>query len=212
MRAYTGDAVEAVSRHEGEIWELSRKIWEHPETALEVTYVAEQLRTYLERQGFRVETGLAGMETAFAAEWGSGSPVIGFLGEYDALPDMSQALRPEREQIKEGGAGHAIICWEALWRVQRLPLRSFWSATVFRGRFGSMVVLRKRLWWERSGWTKRMCLTAAMCVCAGILWAATVWQITRMRRWPPSNSASRGLWPMPRSLRTRAAARWTPLS
>lgn len=107
MRAYTGDAVEAVSRHEGEIWELSRKIWEHPETALEVTYVAEQLRTYLERQGFRVETGLAGMETAFAAEWGSGSPVIGFLGEYDALPDMSQALRPEREQIKEGGAGHA---------------------------------------------------------------------------------------------------------
>ena len=107
MRAYTGDAVEAVSRHEGEIWELSRKIWEHPETALEETYVAEQLRTYLERQGFRVETGLAGMETAFAAEWGSGSPVIGFLGEYDALPDMSQALRPEREQIKEGGAGHA---------------------------------------------------------------------------------------------------------
>ena len=80
MRAYTGDAVEAVSRHEGEIWELSRKIWEHPETALEETYVAEQLRTYLERQGFRVETGLAGMETAFAAEWGSGSPVIGFWG------------------------------------------------------------------------------------------------------------------------------------
>lgn len=50
MRAYTGDAVEAVSRHEGEIWELSRKIWEHPETALEETYAAEQLCTYLERQ------------------------------------------------------------------------------------------------------------------------------------------------------------------
>lgn len=107
MRSYTGDITAAIDRRREEIWELSRRIWEHPEPALEERYAAGQVTAYLEQEGFRVEPGIAGMETAFAASWGSGAPVIGFLCEYDALPDMSQALKPEREQIQRGGPGHA---------------------------------------------------------------------------------------------------------
>lgn len=107
MKTYTDDIVAAIDRHEAEIWSLSQRIWEHPEVALEEKYAAEQLCAYLEQQGFRIETGIAGMETAFVAACGSGSPIIGFLGEYDALPDMSQVLKAEREQIEKGGPGHA---------------------------------------------------------------------------------------------------------
>lgn len=107
MKTYTSDVITAIDSREEEIWSLSKKIWEHPELALEETYAAELLSAYLKKQGFQIESGLAGMETAFVASWGSGSPIIGFLGEYDALPDMSQALKAEREQIEKGGPGHA---------------------------------------------------------------------------------------------------------
>lgn len=107
MKTYTGDVIAAMDRRSEEIWGLSQRIWEHPEVALEESYASGQLTAYLEQQGFQVESGIAGMETAFVATWGSGAPVIGFLGEYDALPNMSQALKPERDQIEPGGPGHA---------------------------------------------------------------------------------------------------------
>ncbi len=60
----------------------------------------------LERHGFRVERGVAGMPTAFVAAWGSGKPVIGILGEYDALPGLSQKVVPWREPLVPGAPGH----------------------------------------------------------------------------------------------------------
>lgn len=107
MRTYTDAVVAAIDRHSEELWGLSRQIWEKPELALEEYGSSELLQEYLRQNGFTVEAGVAGMETAFVATWGSGAPVLGFLGEYDALPNMSQAMKPEREQIVEGGPGHA---------------------------------------------------------------------------------------------------------
>ena len=60
----------------------------------------------LERWGFRVSRGVAGMPTAFTAEWGKGHPVIGIMGEYDALPGLSQKPVPHREPLVEGAPGH----------------------------------------------------------------------------------------------------------
>lgn len=107
MKTYTQEVIAELDRKETELWKLSREIWEHPELALEERTSSQLLQTYLADQGFTLESGLAGMETAFCASWGAGKPVIGFLGEYDALPDMSQAMEPRRCQLVPGGAGHA---------------------------------------------------------------------------------------------------------
>ena len=56
--------------------------------------------------GFSIAWGAGGMPTAFIAEWGSGSPIIGLLGEYDALPGLSQALSSERSPLEADGPGH----------------------------------------------------------------------------------------------------------
>ena len=60
----------------------------------------------LESHGFKVERGVAGMPTAFVASWGRGKPVIAVLGEFDALPGISQKKVPYRDPLKEGAPGH----------------------------------------------------------------------------------------------------------
>ena len=87
--------------------DLSKKIWEKPEVAFNEYYASDLLAKFLQEQGFDVETQYAGVPTAFRASWGSGKPVIGFLGEYDALPGMSQKVSLEKEAVEEGEAGHA---------------------------------------------------------------------------------------------------------
>ena len=69
---------------------LSDEIWEYAELRFQEHKAVAAQCTVLEAEGFQVTTDLAGMPTAFVAEAGSGSPVIGFLGEYDALAGMSQ--------------------------------------------------------------------------------------------------------------------------
>jgi len=72
-------------------WEkISDTIWDYSETALKETRSAELLSGILEKEGFTVTRGVAGMPTAFVASAGSGAPVIGILAEYDALPGLSQ--------------------------------------------------------------------------------------------------------------------------
>lgn len=89
--------------------ELSRKIWEYAELPYEEVKSAKLLADALEAEGFRIETGLADIPTAFSATYviGDGKPVIGLLGEYDALDALSQeAGNPERAPIEEGAPGH----------------------------------------------------------------------------------------------------------
>ncbi|MDD5823208.1 MAG: amidohydrolase [Firmicutes bacterium] len=71
--------------------EIASQIHANPEIAFEETCSCESLASYLAENGFAVELGLADIPTAFAAEWGSGKPVIGFLAEYDALPGLGHA-------------------------------------------------------------------------------------------------------------------------
>jgi aminobenzoyl-glutamate utilization protein B len=85
---------------------LSRQIWEHPETGYQEVKSAAIWREELRKAGFRIEDNIAGIPTAFYATWGEGKPVIAILGEYDALPGLSQADVPERRPIVEGGPGH----------------------------------------------------------------------------------------------------------
>lgn len=85
MKKRICESVEAMNR---ELFELACYIYDHPESNYEEYKAAEVLTKYLRKQGFFVEEGIAGLPTAFRAEWenGSNGPVIGFLGEYDAIP------------------------------------------------------------------------------------------------------------------------------
>ena len=98
--------VGSVEEHRAALVELSDRIWELAETALEEHESAELLADYAERQGFEVERGVAGMPTAFTASYGSGDPVIVVMGEYDALPGLSQKAQATKEARVPGAAGH----------------------------------------------------------------------------------------------------------
>lgn len=94
--------------------DLSDRIWDHPEIGLEEFYSLDVLTEALESEGFKVESGLSGIDTAFKGTWGSGHPVIGFLGEYDALAGMSQrsmslTQEPERPGCPGHGCGHNLL-------------------------------------------------------------------------------------------------------
>jgi len=89
-----------------QLTELSDKIWAYEEIAFQETQSSKALADYAEAQGFRVTRGVAGIPTAFTAEFGSGEPVIGILGEFDALPGLSQKAVPTKDPRNVGAPGH----------------------------------------------------------------------------------------------------------
>jgi aminobenzoyl-glutamate utilization protein B len=98
--------ISSVEIHKEELIALSDQIWAAAETAFKENVSSKLLADYAEKQGFTVERGVAGMPTAFVASYGSGSPVIGVLGEFDALPGISQKAQPTKAPLNEGAAGH----------------------------------------------------------------------------------------------------------
>jgi len=86
---------------------ISDSIWSFAELGLQEYKSSELLAKTLENEGFTVERGLAGMPTCFVASYGSGKPVIGILGEFDALPMISQKGRvPRQDPVIDGAPGH----------------------------------------------------------------------------------------------------------
>lgn len=98
--------IQSVEKHQAELIKLSDQIWSFAETALREHQSAKVLADYAESQGFTVKRGVAGMPTAFTAEFGSGKPIIGIMGEFDALPGISQKAQPTKAPLVEGAAGH----------------------------------------------------------------------------------------------------------
>ena len=97
-----------------ELYDLSCRIWDYAELKFEETRSAEAIASFLESEGFLVTRGIAGMETAFSASWGEGDPVIGFLGEYDALSGLSQEAGTAEKKLRAGtetghGCGHNLL-------------------------------------------------------------------------------------------------------
>jgi len=100
-------AVEWIEANQAEVVAVSRDIWEYAEIGLQEFKSSARLSDLLERHGFEVQKGVAGIPTAFVASYGSGKPVIAFLAEYDALPGLSQDAVPERKARPDVHAGHA---------------------------------------------------------------------------------------------------------
>ena len=86
---------------------VSEEIWDHPEVLFHEEYASDILSKTLEDEGFQVTRELAGIKTAFSGRFGAGKPVIGFLGEFDALPGMSQQAGIfEKKPVEAGQPGH----------------------------------------------------------------------------------------------------------
>lgn len=106
MTANKKAIIASVEKHEKNLIDISDQIWALAETAFEETQSSKILADYAEKQGFKVDRGVAGMPTAFVATYGSGSPVISVLGEFDALPGLSQKAEPTKNPLNEGQPGH----------------------------------------------------------------------------------------------------------
>jgi aminobenzoyl-glutamate utilization protein B len=101
------DAISWIDQNKATYQEIARYIWQNPELSLVEFKSSARLQQYLASNGFKIEKGVAGMATAFVATWGSGKPAIGILGEFDALPNLSQqAGTTTQKPVIPGAPGH----------------------------------------------------------------------------------------------------------
>ena len=99
--------IDWIEENRQQLIDLSDSVWSTPELGLLEEKSSKVLADALESAGFKVERGVAKMPTAFVATYGSGKPVIGILGEFDALPSLSQDRVPYKKPLEKGAPGHA---------------------------------------------------------------------------------------------------------
>ena len=102
----TADVLKKLDRQSEAYSAIAQNIWELAEMGYQEEKSSELLQKTLSDAGFTIKTGVANIPTAFIAEYGSGSPVIGIMGEYDALPGLSQQAVAEKKSAGKA-AGHA---------------------------------------------------------------------------------------------------------
>lgn len=108
------DAINRLDEKQEKLFALSKKIWSNPELQFKEWIAVDTYADALEEEGFRVSKGIADMPTALVGEFGSGKPIIGILGEYDALSNLSQvgciAEKKKIEGQENGhGCGHNLL-------------------------------------------------------------------------------------------------------
>ncbi|MDF2036561.1 amidohydrolase [Cytobacillus oceanisediminis] len=95
-----------IEENQAKFTKVAKQIWDHPEVGYNEIFASSlQIKT-LEEAGFTVSAGIGDVQTAFVAEFGKGKPVIGILGEFDALPGLSQQVTPNQSPVIQNGPGH----------------------------------------------------------------------------------------------------------
>ncbi len=105
-QGYKNEALKELNSKKVIYSDIAQKIWNYAEMGYQEEKSVELLQRILIDEGFSINKGVAGMPTAFIAEYGKGKPVIAILGEYDALPGLSQQAVPEKKSANKE-AGHA---------------------------------------------------------------------------------------------------------
>lgn len=125
-----------IDSHKKEMFGMARDIWENPELSLEEEYAYKVQKDFLEKEGFKISL-YDEVPTGFMAEFGEGEPVIGLLGEYDALRDLSQDSVPYKKTLEEGKPGHGcghnllgVACLSAALSIKELIERGELKGTV----------------------------------------------------------------------------------
>ena len=134
---------------------LSDRVWDMPEICYtEYRSVAEH-RAMLEEEGFRITENLAGIPTAIMGEAGEGGPVIAILGEYDALPGLSQVagIAEPKEVVPGGhghGCGHNMLGSAAL--LAATAVKNYLAAQASRAACATTAARRRKAARPRSSW------------------------------------------------------------
>ncbi|MBP7400637.1 MAG: amidohydrolase [Chitinophagales bacterium] len=100
------EAINTIDKNAPQMISMSDSIWAFAEMSMKEFKSSELLADYAEAQGFKVTRNAADIPTAFIAEYGSGKPIIGILGEFDALPGLSQQAVPYKTPLEENAPGH----------------------------------------------------------------------------------------------------------
>jgi aminobenzoyl-glutamate utilization protein B len=95
-----------IEENKQEFIDVADEVWKFAEIGLVETESSKLIAKKLEEHGFKVNLGVAGMPTAIYATWGDGEPILGFQGEYDALPGISNKVKPEKDPLVKGAPGH----------------------------------------------------------------------------------------------------------
>src|SRR5450432_3190156 len=98
--------LQLVDEHAAHFSATSKTIWDYAELGFHEEKSSALLQKEMAAAGFRVQAGVADEPTAFVATYGQGSPIIGILGEFDALPGLSQAAVPDRSPLTADAPGH----------------------------------------------------------------------------------------------------------
>ncbi|MEQ9463927.1 MAG: amidohydrolase [Haliea sp.] len=101
------DLLAWLDREQEQYAALALALWDKAELGYQETESSALLQQTLAAEGFRIDSGVAGLPTAFIASYGSGEPVIALLAEFDALPGISQTAAPRPEPHPEKSSGHA---------------------------------------------------------------------------------------------------------
>ena len=105
---YSDDILINIDKHKAKFENVALEIWDYAELGYLEKNSSSLLASSLEDEGFTIKKGLAGIPSAFIAEFNNGGPVIGILGEFDALPGLAQTTSPFKEVANNSnGAGHA---------------------------------------------------------------------------------------------------------
>jgi aminobenzoyl-glutamate utilization protein B len=102
----TQEMITWLDQNQAQFIAIADEIWRNPELAWKEFKASRLQADLLEKEGFTIRWDVGGIKTAFIAEWGQAKPILGFIGEYDALPGLSQKLQPIQEPIKDGAPGH----------------------------------------------------------------------------------------------------------
>ena len=97
----------SINKHQKTFEDVALKIWDWAEVGYQEYKSSELLQSELASHGFTITKGVANIPTAFIAEFTNGGPVIGILGEFDALPGLMQTSSPFKEERDDVAAGHA---------------------------------------------------------------------------------------------------------
>ncbi|MBX7541384.1 amidohydrolase [Qipengyuania sphaerica] len=107
VAAQEADPIAQVEAQKARTERVAKEIWQFAELGYLETKSSALLVEELQEAGFDIRPGVAGIPTAFVAEWGRGGPVIGLLAEFDALPGINQSTAPTRDPVEGKHAGHA---------------------------------------------------------------------------------------------------------
>jgi aminobenzoyl-glutamate utilization protein B len=129
---------QSIDEKKDQLTQVSDAIWEAAETSLEEFTSSQVLKDYARKQGFEVTENIAGIPTAFMAKYGSGKPVIGILGEFDANAGISQKRQPTKEARIPGAAGHG--CGHNLFGTASLAAAVAIKEQIEKGSFEGTVI------------------------------------------------------------------------